>query len=97
LAQAVAVILHELATNAAKYGALSVVSGRVDLKWQREPGGKLQVRWTEAGGPKVRKSTRSGFGVRVIEGMIAQQNGAAHFHWRASGLVCELTLMTQDQ
>ena len=52
-AQTVAITLHELATNAAKYGALSVPNGHVDLKWSHQGDGRLHMRWTETGGPKV--------------------------------------------
>jgi PAS domain S-box-containing protein len=91
-AQTVAMTLHELATNAAKYGALSVANGRVDLKWSHGADRRLHLRWTEIGGPKVREPTRKGFGGRIIEQIIAQQSGQARFHWRAEGLVCEITL-----
>src|SRR5690242_9136914 len=91
-AQAVAVSLHELATNAAKYGALSTANGHVDLKWSHEANGRLNLRWMEAGGPTVQPPTRRGFGGRVIEQMIAQLKGKSRFDWRAEGLVCELTL-----
>jgi two-component sensor histidine kinase len=62
-AQAVAVTLHELATNAVKYGALSAAKGRVDLKWSHEPGRELCLLWKETGGPKAQAPTRKGFGV----------------------------------
>jgi PAS domain S-box-containing protein len=91
-AQAVAIILHELATNAAKYGALSVANGRVDLKWSREADGQLHLFWVETGGPQVQEPTRKGFGSRIIEQMIAQHSGKTLFDWRAEGLVCEITL-----
>ena len=52
-AQAIAITLHELATNAAKYGALSVSGGQVDLKWSHEADGHLKMRWSEIGGPPV--------------------------------------------
>jgi len=91
-AQTIAVILHELATNAAKYGALSVANGQVDLKWSHEADGRLNLRWTETGGPAVQKPTRKGFGGRVTEQMIAQLKGETRFAWRAEGLVCEITL-----
>jgi two-component sensor histidine kinase len=91
-AQAVAVILHELATNAAKYGSLSVSNGQIDLKWSHEPDRRLILRWTETGGPAVRPPTRKGFGGRIIEQMIAQQKGETRFDWRAEGLLCEITL-----
>lgn len=91
-AQAVAVTLHELATNAAKYGALSTANGRVDLKWSQEANGPLRLRWIETGGPTVQPPTRTGFGGRVIEQTIAQLKGKSRFDWRAEGLVCEITL-----
>jgi PAS domain S-box-containing protein len=91
VAQAIAVTLHELATNAAKYGALSAPSGRVDLAWS-EADGNLNLRWTETGGPPVEPPTRKGFGGRITEQMIAQMKGQSHFDWRPEGLVCELTL-----
>jgi PAS domain S-box-containing protein len=91
-AQVIAVILHELATNAAKYGALSAANGRVDLKWLNEADGQLYLRWTEVGGPAIQEPTHKGFGGRIIERMIAQQSGKTRFDWRAEGLVCEITL-----
>jgi PAS domain S-box-containing protein len=91
-AQTIAVILHELATNAAKYGALSTANGQIDLQWSHEEGGRLHLRWTETGGPAVETPTRKGFGARVIEQMIAQLKGKTCFDWRADGLVCEITL-----
>jgi PAS domain S-box-containing protein len=91
-AQAVAVSLHELATNAAKYGALSTANGHVDLKWSQEANGRLHLRWIETGGPIVKPPTRMGFAGRVIEQMIAQLKGKSRFDWRAEGLVCEITL-----
>jgi PAS domain S-box-containing protein len=91
-AQVIAVTLHELATNAAKYGALSAANGRVDLEWSHDSNGQLRLRWTETGGPKVHEPKRKGFGGRIIERMIAQQSGKARFDWRAEGVVCEITL-----
>ena len=52
-AQAIAVTLHELATNAAKYGALSTPEGRIELQWSHATDGELSIRWTEMGGPTV--------------------------------------------
>ena len=92
IAQAVAVTLHELATNAAKYGALSTANGYIDLKWSHEANGRLNLRWIETGGPTVEPPARRGFGGRVIEQMIAQLKGESRFDWRAEGLVCEITL-----
>src|SRR5215467_640398 len=67
VAQAIAVALHELATNAAKYGALSVPTGQVHVEWSPAADGHLVLRWTEAGGPSVRPPTRRGFGTQVLE------------------------------
>jgi PAS domain S-box-containing protein len=72
-AQAIAVILHELATNAAKYGALSVPNGQVRTEWSHEQNGQLVLRWTEKGGPPVEPPTRRGFGARVMENMVRGQ------------------------
>ena len=91
-AQAIAVTLHELATNATKYGALSVASGRVDLKWSHEADGHLRLRWTETGGPNVQTPTHKGLGSRIIEQIIIQHLGQVSFDWRAEGLVCAISL-----
>ena len=74
-AQALAVVLHELATNAAKYGSLSVSGGHVEVDWSRGADGRLVLRWTETGGPPVEPPSRSGFGTRVMENMIRGQRG----------------------
>jgi PAS domain S-box-containing protein len=91
-AQALAVALHELATNAAKYGSLSVSDGQIELNWSHQNGHRLELRWTEMGGPPVQTPTRTGFGGRIIEQMIGQLKGETRFHWRAKGLVCEIAL-----
>jgi PAS domain S-box-containing protein len=93
-AQAIAVTLHELATNAAKYGALSAAKGRVELKWSHEADERLVLRWMEIGGPTVEPPARQGFGGRVVERMIGQLKGKTCFDWRPQGLVCEITLQT---
>jgi PAS domain S-box-containing protein len=90
-AQTMAVAVHELTTNAAKYGALSVPEGRVEIAWSHEAGQPLVLRWTEAGGPAVKPPTRKGFGTRVMEAMVQSQlNGKIRFDWRSEGLVCEI-------
>jgi PAS domain S-box-containing protein len=94
IAQAVAVILHELATNAAKYGALSAAKGVIELAWSHEASGRLSLRWAEIDGPEVRAPTTQGFGTRVINGMVGQLRGTARFDWHAQGLVCEISLPT---
>ena len=90
-AQTIAVALHELTTNAAKYGSLSVPEGRVRITWSHDAGENLTLRWTETGGPPVEKPTRKGFGTRVMEAMVqGQLKGDIRFDWRAEGLVCEI-------
>jgi PAS domain S-box-containing protein len=94
-AQAIAVTLHELSTNAAKYGALSVPEGEVHVEWSRAKDGNLTLRWTEAGGPLVYPPTRNGFGTRVLDTMIrGQLKGEMRVDWRPEGFVCEITLPT---
>jgi PAS domain S-box-containing protein len=93
-AQSFAVILHELATNAAKYGALSSSDGRIDLCWSHEPSGMLELRWTETGGPPVQTPTHEGFGGRIIKQLAGQLKGRAQFDWRVEGLDCEITAQT---
>ena len=92
-AQTIAITLHELATNAAKYGALSVPDGRVHVAWSGVDKAHLILRWTETGGRLVTPPTRKGFGTRVMERMIREQlKGKMQFDWRAEGLVCEIVL-----
>jgi PAS domain S-box-containing protein len=97
IAQAVAVILHELATNAAKYGALSKTEGRVELNWSHKPDGRLVLRWTERDGPKIAAPKGKGFGTRVINAMVRDQlKGELRFDWDAAGLTCEIAFPMGD-
>lgn len=92
-AQTIAISLHELATNAAKYGSLSAADGRVEVAWSRTADSRLSLRWIEFGGPIVTPPTHRGFGTRVIEKIIVGQlGGAVHFDWRDQGLACEIAL-----
>jgi PAS domain S-box-containing protein len=91
-AQAIALALHELTTNAVKYGALSVPSGRIALTWRLQSGNRLFVRWVETGGPAVTPPTRKGFGTRVMTRICEQLNGELNFDWRADGLICDITI-----
>jgi PAS domain S-box-containing protein len=89
-AQAVAVALHELSTNAAKYGALSVKSGRVALSWELRTG-TLVLKWVESGGPPVKAPASHGYGSKVIRAVIERQlGGRAILDWRPEGLRCIL-------
>jgi PAS domain S-box-containing protein len=91
-AQAIAVVLHELATNASKYGALSSAKGQIRLTWLRSEDGQIVLHWTELGGPSVNAPERKGFGSRLIEGTISHLGGTALFEWREEGLVCKVTV-----
>jgi two-component system, chemotaxis family, CheB/CheR fusion protein len=92
-AQLIAMVLHELATNAAKYGALSVPTGRVKVQWLHGANGKLVFRWTEVDGPPVKPPVRQGFGTRLLDQIIrAQLKGETRFDWRAEGLEIEIEL-----
>jgi PAS domain S-box-containing protein len=91
-AQSLALAVHELATNAVKYGALSAPSGRIALQWSIEPDAMV-LRWVETDGPPVKTPTRKGFGMAVIEaGVQHQLGGSATFDWRPSGLQCSLAI-----
>jgi len=91
-AQTIALALHELATNAAKYGALSNEHGLVDLSWRTEPG-KLELVWSESGGPQVIPPSRRGYGSRaIVAGIERQLGGSVNFDWQTSGLRCTLSL-----
>ena len=95
-AQTIALALHELATNAAKYGALSVDPGYVELTWQTEPG-KLELVWTESGGPQIGPPDRRGYGSRaIVAGIERQLGGLVNFDWQASGLRCTLCVPHED-
>lgn len=91
-AQSIAMAIHELTTNAAKYGALSARPGAVAVSWSVD-GGRLLIRWTETGGPKVIKPKRSGFGASLIQRALSgAAMGEVRLDWRPEGLVCELEL-----
>lgn len=90
-AQTLAVIIHELATNAAKYGALSENTGNVAVKWASQDK-SLILSWTESRGPPVTAPSREGFGTRVMTRMVQQANGEIHLDWRPEGLACKVTI-----
>jgi two-component sensor histidine kinase len=95
MALSISMALHELATNAAKYGALSSHKGRVSISWRtRRNGsdGQLRLEWREADGPAVVPPQRRGFGSRLIERGLAQElGGEARLEFRPTGLWCEIT------
>ena len=89
-AQAIGLALHELATNAGKYGALSTDAGRVDVNWQSE-GDVFTMSWTERDGPAVQPPERRGFGSTVIDSMAKlATDGDIQLVYAPSGLVWRL-------
>ena len=97
--QAMAMVLHELATNAAKYGALSTPQGRVSVHWHRSSNGgvpsRLRLEWREHGGPAVTAPARPGYGTSVIREYIPYElGGTVELEFRQEGVCCtvEITL-----
>jgi two-component sensor histidine kinase len=88
-------VLHELATNAAKYGALSITTGEIFVNWEASAGSEgsiLRLTWNEVGGPPVHLAERRGFGTQLIEeSFAAQLGGSAKLELNPSGLFCTLT------
>jgi len=88
-ALAITMALHELCTNAMKYGALSNKVGRVDVEWTQTAGPRLKLAWRESGGPSVSPRRRRGFGSRLLERSLASDlDGEVHLAFEPSGLVC---------
>lgn len=93
MALAVAMALHELHTNAVKYGALSVGEGKVSLNWSSEsaPEATLCLTWREAGGPDVRAPAKRGFGTVMIESILASDmGGSVALQFPPEGVCCEI-------
>ncbi len=91
-AQTLALALHELVTNSAKYGALSTLPGHLKIQWKVEADDFLLL-WEERDGPPVAKPVARGFGTRsVIASIESQLGGRAEFDWRAEGLICRLSV-----
>jgi len=94
--QSLGLALHELATNAAKYGALSVPQGRVAITWRRRAeaeGGGLELTWRESGGPPVKPPRRAGFGTLVIQHNLSRALDAeVDLAFAAEGLTCRIVL-----
>lgn len=94
-ALSLALMAHELATNAVKYGALSVPGGGIVLRWEVEGEGvdaQIHLLWREQGGPPVVEPTRKGFGTRLIErGLVGAIGGAVTLAYPATGVTCTVT------
>jgi PAS domain S-box-containing protein len=91
LALHLALILHELVTNANKYGALSTAEGRIDLSWRIDDS-FLRLNWAERGGPAVAAPSRHGFGTLLIEQSAKADGGAARASYRADGIDWEIAV-----
>jgi PAS domain S-box-containing protein len=91
-----AMAFHELITNAAKYGALSVAGGRIEIRWQPvddAEGRMLRIAWQEQGGPPVTAPQRRGFGSRLIEdGTTAELGGRVRLAFAPEGVRCEFLI-----
>lgn len=87
-ALAVAMALHELATNAVKYGALSVERGRVDISWEKHGDGQ-RLTWRESGGPPVATPAKTGFGIRLLRRSLAHEvGGDIRINFAPEGVIC---------
>jgi two-component sensor histidine kinase len=92
-AVSLAMVLHELGTNASKYGAWSNPTGRVLIRWTLEPGqdSQLELLWTETGGPSVTAPKRRGFGSRMIDrAFVNEPEGSARLRFEPGGVVCTI-------
>jgi two-component sensor histidine kinase len=88
--------LHELTTNAVKYGALSVPSGRLRVEWSRGDT-HLVIQWSETDGPPVEPPRHQGFGTRVVNRIIQSElEGTLRFEWNPAGLACEITIPVEQ-
>src|SRR5689334_1283364 len=91
-AQSIAIVLHELMTNAVKYGSLSVSSGRLRVDWSHNKA-ELVIRWSESGGPPVKAPTRQGFGTRLLDPVVRTELGSRFkFDWNPNGLLFEMVI-----
>jgi PAS domain S-box-containing protein len=89
-ANALSLALHELATNAVKFGALSIETGHVDVRWARTGGG-FELTWAESGGPRVQPPTRRGFGSTLLDQVTGRElNGETLVEYRPSGVHARL-------
>lgn len=95
--QSLGLIMHELATNATKHGALSTPTGKVAIGWTRDPGDDgIRLNWQEQGGPPVGKPNRKGFGQVVFERIGASLDGAISVDFRPEGFVCDVTIAANN-
>jgi len=93
-----ALVLHELGTNARKYGSLSVPEGRLSVSWEvmSTEANSFLLLWQETGGPPVQVPSKRGFGTKLIEKSLAAHGGEASIHYRGEGVSCEIRLPLPD-
>ncbi|MDB5452017.1 MAG: histidine kinase [Caulobacteraceae bacterium] len=101
-AVAISLVLHELATNAVKYGALSTAEGRIRVEWNLAQNGRgerqMNLLWAEEGGPAVEPPDHRGFGARLIDRLFEQEtNGEAKIDFAPQGLRCSMSLSLSDR
>jgi two-component sensor histidine kinase len=90
---ALSLVLHELGTNARKYGALAVPTGRLDIRWRiGAPEPVLHIEWAETGGPPVVEPQERGFGTTLIEKSLRGVGGLAELRFNAGGLSCAICI-----
>lgn len=95
-AQSLAMVLHELATNAVKYGALSTPQGHLEVRWSRDAN-NIDLNWTEDGGPPTTAPTTSGFGSKIMRASIERQlHGRLEQAWRPGGLQCTIRISPRE-
>jgi two-component sensor histidine kinase len=85
--------LHELCTNAVKYGALKGDQGLISIEWQtanRSGVPRLRLRWEESGGPSVREPTKQGFGSRLLRSLSEDLDAQVELHYPSTGVVCTI-------
>ena len=95
-----AMVLHELATNAAKYGALSVPGGWVAVEWRLEPGDRptLHLEWQESGGPPVARPSRRSFGTMLIDSIAPMElDGTVTLDFAPEGVRCVMDFPADDR
>jgi PAS domain S-box-containing protein len=91
--QNIGLALHELTTNASKYGALSVPGGRISLRWAVQNGNRFHMRWEETNGPEVQPPRKTGFGVTLLERSVGQAlDGDVTLEFTPLGVICEIDI-----
>jgi two-component sensor histidine kinase len=95
LALTMALLVHELATNAAKYGALSNAVGKLSIDWKLS-GSQLNIDWRENGGTVITKPTHRGFGTRLLSRSLDQFDGTVETAFETTGLVCKLSVILPE-